>query len=135
MPSDSEYRQLSLKMGQTSPDRVEWKKLFRESLDTLILGSLSTSIGVVVLIAILSGMVGRPVQGWNEPPIIAGGKYLIPTIDCGIAAVVGEFLGVAGILVGQVRRGAISPLSTLGTVICLAHMYLFFIHVAVMGLL
>jgi hypothetical protein len=131
MPSDSDYRQLSLKMGQTSPDRVGWKKLFRESLDTLILGSLSTSIGVVVLIAILSGMVGRPVQGWT----VASGKYLIPTIDCGIAAVVGEFLGVAGILVGQVRRGVISPLSTLGTVVCLAHMYLFFIHVAVMGLL
>jgi hypothetical protein len=135
MPSDSDYRQLSLKMGQTSPDRVEWKRIFRESLDTLILGSLSASIGVVVLIAILSGMVGRPVQGWNEPPIASGGKYLIPTIDCGIAAVVGEFLGLAGILVGQVRRGALSPLSMLGTIICLAHMYLFFIHAAMKGLL
>jgi hypothetical protein len=136
MPSDREYRRLSLKMGQSSLAREERKKTsFRESLDTLILGSLSTSIGVVVLIALLSGMVGRPVKGWNETPIAARTQYLIPTRDCGIAAVVGEILGLAGMLVAKIRRGAISPLSTLGTVISLIHMYLFFVQAALMGLL
>jgi hypothetical protein len=135
MPSDREYRRLSLKMGQSSLAREERKKTsFRESLDTLILGSLSTAIGVVVLIALLSGMVGRPVEG-NETPIAAHTKYLIPTKDCGIAAVIGEFLGLAGMLVAKIRRGAISPLSTLGTVISLIHMYLFFVQAALMGLL
>ena len=131
MPSDSENRQLFLRMGQSNPVPEERKKRFRESLDTLILGSLSTSIGIVVMIALLSGMVGRPVQGLNKAPIASGGRYLIPNSDCGIAAVVGEFLGLAGMLVGQVRRGAISPLSTLGTVICLSHMYIFFIYIII----
>ena len=54
MPSDSEYRQLSLRMGRSGSIRVERKTRSRESLDTLILGSLSTAIGVVVMIALLS---------------------------------------------------------------------------------
>ena len=112
MISDNEYRQLSLRIGQTNLVRVDRKKRrFRESLDTLILGSLSTAVGVVVLIALLWGMVGRPVQGWNEAPIASGTKYLIPTKDCGIAAVVGEFLGLAGIVVAKIpARGDLTPL-------------------------
>jgi hypothetical protein len=129
MPSDGDYRQLWLKMTQPRPDRAEPKRRLRESLDSLILGSLSTSIGVVAMIALFSGMVGRPVQGWNEAPVGSVGRYLIPNATCGIAAVVGEFLGLGGMALAQVRRGAFSPLSTLGTVICLSHMYLFFIYV------
>ncbi len=129
MPSDGEYRQLCLNMSQARTGGAERKNRPRESLDTLILGSLSTSIGVVAMIALFSGMVGRPVQGWNEAPIASGGRYLIPNATCGIAAVVGEFLGLAGMALAQVRRGAFSPLSTLGTTICLSHMYLFFIYV------
>jgi hypothetical protein len=135
MPSDSEYRQLSLRMGQSGSVRAERKNRFRESLDTLILGSLSTAIGVVVMIALLSGMVGHPVRGWNEAPIATPNIQLIPTKDCGIAVVVGYLLGLAGILVGKIRRGAISPLSTLGTVLTMGHIYIFFMHAALMSFL
>jgi hypothetical protein len=116
-------------MGPSSLVPEEPTDRSRESLDTLMLGSLSTSIGIVVLFALLAGMVGRPVEGWNEAPIASGGRYYIPTPDCGIAAVVGEFLGLAGMALGQARRGATSKLSRLGTIICLVHMYLFLIYI------
>ena len=130
MPSDREYRELSFKMGQASLKRPDGKKArIRESLDTLVLGSLSTSVGVVVMLGLISGMIGRPVEGWNQAQIASVGKYLVPTLDWGIAAIVGEVLGVAGMLVGYIRRGAISPLSVLGTIICLSQMHLFFVYI------
>ena len=43
----------------------------------------------------------------------------------GIAAVIGEFLGLAGILVGRSRNGTISVISIVGTVLCLSHVVVF----------
>jgi hypothetical protein len=107
---------------------------FRESLDTLILGVLSASIGTVLLIALFSGVVRPPIPGRNERAISASALYYNPSKDCAILALIGEGLGLAGLLLARYRHGTISPLSALGTALCLLHIDLFFLHVSVMEL-
>jgi hypothetical protein len=124
-------------LGMRPPDdhgTGRWLR-WRDSLDTLLLGTLSTSIGVVLLIALASGVARRPIPGWSEPAISSSASYYIPSKDCGIGAVVGVFLGMAGILLARCRHGTNSPLSILGTVISLGHICLFFIYVSIMELL
>jgi hypothetical protein len=110
-------------MGQSSLAREERRPVVRESLDTFIVGARSISFGVVVLIALVTGWAGLPTPEWIEQTI-AG--HLIQTEYSGITATIGEFLGVAGILLARSRHGTISPLSILGTIICLSHFVVFF---------
>jgi hypothetical protein len=130
-----EYRQFVLKMQPSREPRGVRRPRFRESLDTLILGALSTAIGIVLLIALASGVIRRPIPGWNERAIGTSALYYIPSKDCAIAALVGIGLGMAGLVLARYRHGTISPLSALGVVICSLHVYLFFLHISVMGLL
>jgi len=109
-----EYRHLLLRMGQSSLAREARKLVVRESLATFILGVLSVSLGVIVLIALGAGIGGRP-----------AGAYLDHTGAWGVTAVIGELLGLAGIVLAQKRHGAIAPLSILGTLLCLSHFVLF----------
>jgi len=113
-------------MGLSSAAREERRLLVRESWDSLILGAFSISVGVVVLIAMATGRVGLSPPGWTEPTIAGRAGDLIPKGSLGVAAMIGEFLGLAGIWLARSRHGAISPLSILGTVICLSHFVLFF---------
>ena len=119
MSSEREYRRLVVKMARSSLAREQRQRSLRESLDTLVLGLLSTSIGVIILIALFSGMVGSPAPDWDRAAVAIHTKYLIPTLACAAAAVVGESLGLAGTLLGRIRHGTTSPLSILGTIICL----------------
>ena len=135
MLPDVEYRRNVLRMQPPDDPETGRRPRWRDSLDTLLLGTLSTSIGVVLLIALASGVARRPIPGWNERAISVSASYYIPSKDCGIGAVVGVFLGMAGILLARWRHGTHSPLSALGTVISLGHVYLFFIYVSIMELL
>ncbi len=126
MSSEREYRRLVVKMARSSLAREERKRSWRESLDTLILGSLSTSIGIILLIALFSGMAGGHPPRWDRAAVAIHTRYLIPTLACAAAAVVGESLGLAGTLLGRIRHGTTSPLSILGTIICLGQIYLLF---------
>jgi hypothetical protein len=118
MENGHDYRQLVFKMAEASqPEKQSWTQ-FQETLDTTVLGTLSTSVGVVVLIIGVSGILGfHRAESHNQ---MLGNTML------GIAAIVGEMLGVAGLTIGRVRNGTISPLAALGTVTCLLQMYLFF---------
>ena len=58
--------------------------------------------------------------------VLLGSVFMILLIAC---------TNVAGLLLARYRHGTISPLSALGTAISLLHVYLFFLHVAVMELL
>jgi hypothetical protein len=135
MLPDVEYRQLVVRLQPRGDPEAGRRPRLRESLDTLLLGALSTSIGVVLLIALASGVARRPIPGWNERAISSSASYYIPSKDCAIAAIVGEGLGVAGILLARYRHGTISLLSTVGTVMSLFHVCLFFLHVSLMELL
>jgi hypothetical protein len=120
MENGRNYHQLVFKMAEASqPDQKSWMR-FLETLDTAILGTLSTSVGVIVLIVGISGIVGIQRVGWYD--LVVGNPAL------GVAVIAGEMLGVAGLTIGRVRNGVISPLATLGTAICLIQMYLFFGH-------
>ena len=135
MLPDVEYRRNALIMRPPDDLGTGPKPRWRDSLDTLLLGTLSTSIGVALLIALVAGVARRPIPGWNERAISFSASYDIPSKDCGIGAVVGVFLGMVGVLLARWRHGTSSPLSILGTVISLGHVYLFFIYVSIMELL
>jgi hypothetical protein len=80
--------------------------LFHESLDTLILGALSTSLGVVLILATLRETIGSGI--WIDLPL---STYfaLVP---------IGTSIGVVGIVRARVLKRFTSPLSTLGAVLC-----------------
>ena len=114
MENGNGYRQFVFKMAEASqPEKKSWLQ-FRETLDTTILGTLSTSIGVVVLIIGISDILGIRRADWHG--------LKLGNAELGVAAIVGELLGVAGLTVGRVRHGTVSPLAALGTAICLIQM-------------
>jgi hypothetical protein len=114
MENGHDYRQLVFRMAEASqPEKKSWTQ-FRETLDTTILGTLSASVGVVVLTIGVSGMLRFSRAEWQGMMLMLG-----------IAAIVGGMLGVAGLTIGRVRNGAISPLAALGTVACFIQMFLF----------
>jgi hypothetical protein len=114
MSTHREYRHLLLRLGQSSLAREERRLAVRESLDTLVLGVLSTALGLLVLMIMGIGVGGVPAR-----------EYLDHTGAWGVAAMLGEFLGLSGIVLAHKRNSAISPLSILGTVLCLSHFVLF----------
>ena len=118
MENVHDYRQLVFKLADASqPEQKSWLR-FRETLDTAILGTLSTSVGVIILIIGISSTLQR--VGWYE--------LVLAYPALGVGAIAGEMLGVGGLMVGRVRNDAVSPLAALGTAICLIQMYLFFVH-------
>ncbi len=122
MHEGGEFRQFVFKVADASrPDRKRWQR-FRETLDTTILGTLSSSLGVVILVIGLLGLLGMGRPGWHEQ--VRG--WHMPSTNFGIVAIIGETLGVAGLALGQMRGGIIPPLCAMGTIVCLVAMYLVF---------
>jgi hypothetical protein len=122
MEQGQDFRQIVFRMAEANqPTKKSWLK-FRETLGTMICGTLSTSIGVVVLILGVVGASGFRSASWHD--LFHGGFLL--SFNYGMASIVGEGLGLAGLAIGKLRDGAISPLSAVGTVVCLAQMYLLF---------
>jgi hypothetical protein len=130
MQDGGEFRQFVFKMAEARrPERKRWDR-FRETLDTTILGTLSTSLGVVVLVIGLLAALGIGRIGWHEQ---VHGKPE-PSTRLGSVVIVGEILGVAGLALGQMRGGMIPPLSAVGTAVCLVQMYLIFGQVLLLNL-
>jgi hypothetical protein len=129
MQQGEDYRLNFRVMAEKSHAPTEsWLKI-RETLDTMILGTLSTSVGVVVMIVGVVTVWGLSRVEWHE--LVRGTSF--PIFVFGIASIVGEALGLAGLALGTMRRGTISPLSAVGTVVCLGQMCLFFGQFFVMG--
>jgi hypothetical protein len=135
MLPDTTNRRLAPTMRPPDDPEADRRPRFRESLDTLLLGALSTSIGLVLLNALAAGIARRPIPGWNERAISPSAYYYVPSKDCAIAALVGEVLGLAGIFLATRRHGTTSLLSTLGTALSLLHIFLFFLFVSLVELL
>jgi hypothetical protein len=120
MEDGGEFRQFVFKMAEASrSERKLWHR-FRETLDTTILGVLSTSLGLIVLGIGVLGAIGR--IEWHEQ--VRGRPE--PSVMLGIVVIVGEILGVAGLALGQMRGGMIPPLCAVGTIVCLVQMYFVF---------
>lgn len=135
MQMHAEYRQLVARMQPPRGSRAERRPRFRESTDTMIVGGLSTAIGVGLLIVLALGVAGRPIEGWNEKAVNSPVQYYVPSGDCAFGALAGACLGLAGMALAHYRHGTISPLSIVGTVVSLLHVCLSFVHVLVMELL
>jgi hypothetical protein len=99
MLSANDYRHLVVRIGESSRrKRPRTPTSWRESLGTLMLGALSTSLGL----AVLAGLVTRK-----------------PSFDLFLTAYIGQWLGLAGLyLARRIGRG-IAPLPLLGTALCL----------------
>jgi hypothetical protein len=80
--------------------------IFQESLDTLILGALSTSFGVVLILVPLLDAIGSNVR--IDLPLSTY-LALVP---------IGASLGIIGIVRARMMSRFTSPLSTLGALLC-----------------
>jgi hypothetical protein len=80
--------------------------IFQESLDTLILGALSTSLGAVLILVPLLDAIGSSVR--IDLPLSTY-LALVP---------IGASLGVIGIVRARMMNRFTSPLSTLGALLC-----------------
>jgi hypothetical protein len=137
MQTSQEYRGFVVKLVDANPHKPKPKVRFDESWETLVLGLASSVIGLTMLSVVVMCFMGRRVNGltderiagWNRDntPI----KYPAPNRASAIAAVAGECLGLAGIVLGRWRRMATSVLCVLGTLICLLDMLVFYVHVFV----
>jgi hypothetical protein len=131
MQTGPEYRNLVAKLVNSHPPNPNAKGRFHESWDTMILGTASTAIGFSLLLVVLSGINGRQLGGWHdERPTMRRGvdspvPFLFPSRLCAFAAVGGECLGFAGILVGLLRRATTSLVCVVGIVVCLSQMIVF----------
>jgi hypothetical protein len=130
MQQSQDYRRIFFRMAEASQPQKRVRLKFRETLDTMILGTLSTSVGVVVLVIGLVGAVGVRRMEWHD--LVEGTP--VPAFSFGIASIVGEGLGLAGLALGRFRGGVISPLSAVGTLVCLCQMCLFFGQFLLLGL-
>jgi hypothetical protein len=85
---------------------IIWGSIFHESLDTLILGTLSTSLGTVLILV----------------PLLRGSRVQIDlALSTYLALIpVGTSLGVIGIIRARMAGRFTSSLSTLGALLCCA---------------
>ena len=124
MEKGQDFRQIVFKIAEANQTGKKHWLTFRETLDTAIFGTLSTSVGVVILLTMISAALGVQRNEWRA--LMGDGG--VPSFSYGIAAVVGEALGLIGLGLGRLRGAAISPLSAVGTLLCLIQIYLFFIQ-------
>jgi hypothetical protein len=98
MLSVGEYGHLVVRIAESSRRECGGTPSWRESLGTLVLGTLSTSLGITSLAAL---------------------AVRNPSFDLVLTALVGQWLGIGGIFLAlRIGRG-MSPLCVLGTGLCL----------------
>jgi hypothetical protein len=106
MRLDGDYRRLLLRIAEgvehPERDRLSW----RETLGTLILGVLSTSLGAAVLASLV-----RPGSSLDPLP----------------SAYVGHLLGLAGVFLSKRQGRGVAPLSTFGFALCLIPLLPFYL--------
>ena len=100
---------------------------YRETMTTLMLGSLSASLGLVALAGAVSGMLNRPLQEWStqlEGPL---GTFRSLSALAVLVALVGLLLGIAGVLASR-NKTILSPVSVLGAGLCYITFVISLVH-------
>jgi hypothetical protein len=104
-------KRLSAKTDPTSTKRpTAW---FRETILTLILGSLSASLGLVAMAAAVAGIMNRPLDDWNDSLYGALGIYRTLSVLATIVGFLGLTIGVVGVLASQ-KKSSLSLVSLVG---------------------
>jgi hypothetical protein len=98
MLSIGEYRQLTVRIAEGYRRQRGGPPSWRDSLGTLVLGTLSTSLGIASLAAL---------------------AVRNPSFDLILTALVGQWLGIGGIFLAMRIGRGMSPFSVLGTALCL----------------
>jgi hypothetical protein len=121
--------------------RISWRGLIpRDTIGTLLLGTLSVALAAVMLLVIVLGLFDKPLPPWNEPRtvmveavprkfvttydadlgknvrvplLVSSGEIWVPTPVCHRVGWVGLLLGAAGIAL-SLRRRKWSWLSAIG---------------------
>ena len=133
----------------------------RDSLATLMLGTLALGVGFATLAGTLAGIAGKPWTPWNEPravwtesrprqyeevwdpelktvsrqaKLVVATTIRAPSSYCLSVALIGAALGGAGFALGM-RRRRVSWVSTVGLVFSLLCPLLGLAHELVMNLL
>ncbi|MGO9469676.1 MAG: hypothetical protein ACLQVF_36700 [Isosphaeraceae bacterium] len=94
-----------------------------ESAGTAVLGALSFSVGIFVLVIATSPLFGiRTFDDWHRNEWSHGADHRFPSEVVAMAAVVGEALGLAGLALGWLRNRTLSLVSLAGLLTCLIYM-------------
>src|SRR5438270_12212620 len=106
---------------------------FRETTPTLLIGTLSASLGIVVMWAVVAGLLNRPVVEWNNRKPGAAGDIIDLSGLAAVVALVGLVLGLGGIALSRRKPGMISPTSVFGAVVCELTFLVALVHVLFRG--
>ena len=88
---------------------------YGEDMKTLMIGSLSLSLGCVVLAAMGFSMLGKPMGEWNVRQFY--GEHIMSSVAATVA-IVGMALGYLGFRIGWKDGRRISGLSVAGILSC-----------------
>jgi hypothetical protein len=131
------YRDFVVRLVEANPHTRKPKPRFAESWETRALGLASIVIGSTMLSVVALGLMGVHINGLHDerfarsPRTGLTVKYQVPNRNGALAAVAGECLGVAGIVLSGWRRTRTPLLCLLGTVICLVHIVATLTHALV----
>ena len=127
-------------------DQARWRRLFaHETIATLMLGTASVGLGIVMLVVTSLGLAGHAFRPWSEPRermvettppqyrrsldlrtmnwvsepvLVSAGRVFVPSRECHLMAWVGVVLGGIGLGV-SLRRRRFSRLSAIGFTVTL----------------
>ncbi len=141
-PADAEVERIILKAQELYEDRLRANRpnLRRENMASMIVGTASLALAIVVAVATILGLLGVPCGQWSEPRqimveaspprfvshldlgsldwvsepvLVPSRKIWVPSHDCAGLALLGAILGGMGIVLSLQRR-KFSWLSAIG---------------------
>ncbi len=116
------------------------RTLRSETMATMMLGSGSLALAVVMTIVTALGLLGISFQAWSKPrvfPVTSGTatvltKILVPSDDCAVLAFLGLIFGGMGIAL-SVKQRKFSWLSAIGFTLTLVMMLIVVAYGMLMG--
>ncbi len=122
MIADDHFKQQLVRMGGLARAPSKGRRV-SESAGTAVLGGLSLSIGIFLLVIAASPLFGiRTFDDWHQSEWSLGADRRFPSLVVAIAAVAGEGLGLAGLALGRLRNRTLSAISLAGVLMCLGAM-------------
>jgi hypothetical protein len=123
------HNDLTEKLFQQAQPPVKPGIRFRETIPTLLIGTLSASLGIVVMWAVVAAILNRPLLEWNHQKPGVSGDFIDLSGLAAFVALVGLMLGLGGIALSRKRAGMISPTSVFGAVVCELTFLVALVHV------
>jgi len=121
MIDDDHFKEQLVRIAGLARSSAKHKR-FSESAGTVVLGAISFLIGILVLVIAASPLIGiQTFDDWQRNEWSNGADHRFPSQVVAMAAVAGEVLGLAGLVLGRLRNRTLSPLSLVGFLTCLIY--------------